>query len=135
MLVSEIEIFLKNKEKSSVNMVVNNIRIIFKKFFQYARNKGYQSIKHFLLYLLWVGPQNSQSFLGKYKKFFSGWDFLNRIQDFTQGWVFLVFKLWLEIAPGYYIFHYLQFHLSLKPLTLLDTNCTWRNIKNGRNGT
>ena len=29
----------------------------------------------------------------------------------------------------------LHFHLSLKPLKLLRTNCIWRNIKNGKNGT
>ena len=83
--MSNIEIFLKNKKKRSVNMVVNDIRAFQRMsinfLFQNASNKDYLSIRHFL---------------GKNKKFVQE-EFFKKIQEFfsSLGWKVSQSTAWL----------------------------------------
>ena len=137
MLVSDVEIFLKKtkkeeKNKASLNMVVNDIRIFLsrmkmEKLFLQCRKQ--RLAEHFLLYLPQVGLQSIKKNLGKYKKFVQGGIFQKKYQNFFQGRFFLLFRAWPGNCPRLLPFPLLKQSQALGQLIRIKAqNCKLKQI-------
>lgn len=119
MLVSDIEIVLKNKKKRSVNMFMNNIKIFQRmnteKYFLECNEQRLAEYKIFLLNLPLVGPWSKKLFQSRkklisIKKLFRV-KFFEKNKNFSGS----VFSLFFRFRAGSYarLLHFLLLSLQL----------------------